>query len=286
MQTTRETIEAIFNGELPIERITPKPGQSKFYYIAPQGTNEYSPLSEEIKTIDIPEDYFAPQPVGSPVPAATGGVDDPNNWYSDALYFDNPEQRLMNETAIDIQEFENTIPHPYLDTKGFITTGAGMNVDKWKKFNRINWLVNGRPATEQEKRNGFERFEYLKNPNNFGGRQQYGQQIAAKRFKNESNLEINNDEINRLMKTHLRQDLQHTRNQFPDFAQFSRPLQKVLLDIQYNTGKLTKENWPRLYDAIGRKSITDIAEEIHRKDISNKRNDWARDQILSIESDW
>lgn len=283
MKTTREIISDCLNGKHPIERTNPQPGQSKFYYMYSQENNDDTSIFDA-KTIDIPDNYISP----STISEEPRSDDIYNNVVSDILYFSNYDydQRLLDDTTADIKQFEGIKNHPYLDTKGYTTTGNGSNVNKWNDFNRVNWLVNGRPATEEEKRLAFNHFEYLKNPNNFGGKSQYGQKIGARRFKNESNLEIDDTEAQRLMQAHLRQDLQHVRGQFPDFDRFPQPLKKVLLDIQYNTGKLKKDKWPKLYNAIRKKNIADMAEEVHRKDIGEDRNNWARDQILSIPAKW
>lgn len=283
MKSTREIIAACLNGEMPIERTSPLSGQSKFYYISPQGNNDDASIFDA-KTIDIPDDCFSPRSMASDTSYFANNTQ--NNTTSDALYSSDYDRPLLDATIADIKQYEGNTYHPYLDTKGYTTTGNGSNVNKWKDFNRVNWLVNGRPATEEEKRHGFNRFEYLKNPDNFGGKKQYGQKIGARRFENESNLKIDDDEAQRLMQTHLLQDLQHVRGQFPDFDSFPQPLKKVLLDIQYNTGKLKEDKWPKLYNAIREKNIADMAEEVHRKDIGEDRNNWARDQILSIPAKW
>lgn len=283
MKSTREIIAACLNGEMPIERTSPLSGQSKFYYISPQGNNDDASIFDA-KTIDIPDDCFSPRSMASDTSYFANNTQ--NNTTSDALYSSDYDRPLLNDAAANIKQYEGNIPHPYLDTKGNITTGNGSNVNKWKDFNRVNWLVNGRPATEEEKRRGFNRFEYLKNPDNFGGQRQYGQKIGAELFENESNLKIDDDEAKRLMQAHLLQDLQHVRGQFPDFDRFPQPLKKVLLDIQYNTGNLTPKEWPKLYDAIREKNISYMAKNVNRMDVSKDRNNWARDQILSIPAKW
>ena len=51
----------------------------------------------------------------------------------------------------NIQQYENVIQHPYLDTKGLITVGGGANVNNWADFKKVNFTINGVPATEAEK---------------------------------------------------------------------------------------------------------------------------------------
>ena len=39
----------------------------------------------------------------------------------------------------NIQQYENVIQHPYLDTKGLITVGGGANVNNWDDFKKVNF---------------------------------------------------------------------------------------------------------------------------------------------------
>ena len=56
----------------------------------------------------------------------------------------------------------------------------------------------------------------------------------------------------------------------------------MLLDIQYNTGKLNKQNWPNLYEAINNRDVNGIINNVHRKDVGWERNDWAERMARSI----
>ena len=40
--------------------------------------------------------------------------------------------------------------------------------------------------------------------------------------------------------------------------------------------------WPNLYQAIDNRDVNGIVENIHRKDIDQKRNDWAESMAKSI----
>lgn len=39
-----------------------------------------------------------------------------------------------------------------------------------------------------------------------------------------------------------------------------------ILQLQYNTGGLNKQNWPKLYNAINNRDVSGIADNVHRKD--------------------
>ena len=68
-------------------------------------------------------------------------------------------------------------------------------------------------------------------------------------------------------------------------SDFPLPLKEVLLDIQYNTGNLNQQNWPKLYKAIREKNVwgkEGIVENVNRRDVAQKRNNWTRDTARSI----
>ena len=136
---------------------------------------------------------------------------------------------LLANAVAHLKKEEDDIEHIYLDTKGYKTIGVGINVDDWNTFQKLNFMLNNRPATLEEKRQAFDIFENLK------AQKHYGQKWGAKIFENSSNLRITDDESNRLLNQHLQNTLQHVQKQFPNFQTTSQGLQNVLLDIAYNT---------------------------------------------------
>ena len=58
------------------------------------------------------------------------------------------------------------------------------------------------------------------------------------------------------------------------------------MDIRYNTGNVSKLNWPKQREGIMTKNLSLIADNVSRKDISAERNKWTRDKILSIKEKW
>ncbi len=106
----------------------------------------------------------------------------------------------------------------------------------------------------------------------------------AENFKQYTPLRISDDESFRLAQNHMTSDsdLNYVRQQFSDFDNLPIPLKEVLLDIQYNTGNLNRQNWPNLYQAIENKDVNGIAANVHRKDIGQERNNWAEQMARSI----
>ena len=88
-----------------------------------------------------------------------------------------------------------------------------------------------------------------------------------------------------MLRDHLAQDTKYLQREFPDFASYPPELQNVLLDIKFNTGNVSQENWPKLRKAIAEKNLfgdEGILKNVHRKDVGKDRNDWAEQQIRNI----
>ncbi len=186
------------------------------------------------------------------------------------------EQNLLARAREHLREEENDLHHIYLDTKGKKTVGVGTNVDDRKKFISIDWQKDNRPATEQEKIEAFEIFEGAKN------RKEYGQKYGANWYKNKSALRISKETSDKLLNEHLNNDLINLRRTFAEFDSFPEELQDVLLDIHYNVGNVSAENWPKLHRGIKSRNLKAILKNVHRKDVAESRNLWAEDKIRTI----
>ena len=77
-------------------------------------------------------------------------------------------------------------------------------------------------------------------------------------------------------------NITYLRTTFTGFDNFPIELQEVLLDIKYNTGNVSQENWSKLHQAIKNKDLKMICDNVHRKDVSDERNKWAKNKIDSI----
>ena len=82
---------------------------------------------------------------------------------------------------------------------------------------------------------------------------------------------------------HLESDLKALEKKLPEFETYPRPLQKVLLDFQYNMGgNFTPEKWPAFYEGLKNKDITKMAEESHRSQVGEDRNIRTKEMLLNI----
>ena len=185
----------------------------------------------------------------------------------------------------NIKDYENVIPYPYLDTKGYITTGSGANINNLNDFMKVNFTVNGNPATDAQKLTGYNILNNMSKETDSNGNYLYANN-KANFFKDKTNLQLSEQDAYNMAQNHMRNDLAHVRNQFSDFDTFPNPLKEVLLDIQYNVkGGLNQQNWPNLYNAINNRDIwgkNGIYNNVNRKDVQQSRNDWAKRMIGSI----
>ena len=271
---------------------TPQPSQQNNAAIGQNNT-----LQNQTPTPWNPDIAGKPQnqtPVSwnQPKPACTGSEYDrqtqppapapaPNN----TLPNHTTDEDLYKAMWENIKKYEDVIQHPYLDTKGLITVGGGANINSCDDFRKINFTVNGVPATEAEKLAAFGIMRNLSNERDAQGNPT-NWDTKAKKFKDYTNVRISDEYARSLAQDHMTNDLAHVRREFADFDTFPQPLKEVLLDIQYNVkGGLNEQKWPSLYKAIRERNINGengIVANVHRKDVQQERNDWARRMAASI----
>ena len=202
----------------------------------------------------------------------------------------NTDEELIERMTPVLYQMEEPKNHIYIDTTWNKTSGVGANVNDWNIFKNVSWQINGRAATEEEKKAAFDIFQKdidigLKNKDAKGNVIKNNKKADA--YKSYSQLTLNNREINKLLKQHLQDDIKYLQKEFPDFASYPPELQNVLLDIKFNTGNVSQENWPKLRKAIAEKNLfgdEGIIDNVHRKDVDLKRNNWAEQQIRNIKS--
>ena len=208
------------------------------------------------------------------------------NIATDAQYVNNPnyisDEDLYARMRANIKEYENFIENPYLDINGYITTGYGANINNKEDFMKVNFMINGRPATDAEK----EQYYYhlrdmsmLVDENN----KFVHHNTKAENFAKDTPLRISKEDALNMAQNHMTNDLAQVRREFVDFDNLPIPLKEVLLDIQYNVrGGIQKADWPKLYQAIADKNVNEIATNVHHKDVQQERNDWAERMARSI----
>ncbi len=208
----------------------------------------------------------------------------PSNTLSNVVNYNQnyiSDEDLYKKMWHNINEYENVIPYPYLDTEGNITVGGGTNINNYNDFMKVNFLKGNNSADNIQKNIGFNQLHDMSKHKDSNGNYLYAN-TRANFFEPITDLRITDYEAYRLAQNHMTNDLAHVRREFTDFDRFPNPLKEVLLDIQYNTGGLNKQNWPKLYEAIANRNVNGIVDNVHRKDVGPDRNDWAKRMSRSI----
>ncbi len=236
---------------------------------------------------------FSPKSIGNDGASYKIAQNDKENIANDANISSEKfsDKELTERMLPVIKKMEKPLDYIYIDTTWNKTTGAGANVDDWNTFNKVNWKVDGRSATEEEKRATFDYFDKItsKGKQNVDekGKLLEKNNNKADFYSNKSQLRISSNETDRLLRNHITKDIKYLQKEFPDFASYPPELQNVLLDIKFNTGNVSAENWPKLRKAISEKNLfgkEGILKNVHRKDVGEDRNLWAEQQIRNIKS--
>lgn len=167
-----------------------------------------------------------------------------------------------------------------MDTEGKITIGIGTNINNRQTFDKIDFMVDGRPATIQERQKAWDTFQDLKRKG------KYGRKYGATYYAQYSSLRITNQKIYEYCEEHLKKNVATLKEEFTDFDNFPIELQEVLLDIQYNTNDFAKEDkdnkWPRLRESIKTRNFGLMVNNVNRWQVQKSRNDWAKDKIKAL----
>lgn len=184
------------------------------------------------------------------------------------------DKKIRDRMYPVIKGYEKEIDFPYKDSKGYITVGVGSNIDNRQQFEAVKWVdEKGSAVSKEAVRHHYQKLKDFT-----------GKNYVADYFKEFTPLRLPEVERIRLFEEHMKQDLQDLRKTFENFDEFPMEMQDVLLDIKYNTGNVEKTKWPNLHKAISERNLKNIIANVHRKDIDEKRNQWAIEHLQKIKS--
>ena len=186
---------------------------------------------------------------------------------------------LINEYWPHLAEYEGYERHAYLDTEGNITTGIGLYIPDEKSFISLPWQYQGKEATFEQK------VAEYKSLNTFQKSRQFGRKYGSGYYweKSEQKLTISEHFIIDKTMEHLEWDLRQLETKFPEFENYPRSLQMVLLDMQYNmTNKFNDKKWHYFHEGLKNKDISQMIQHVNRPQVSQNRNDWARRNLKEI----
>ncbi len=183
------------------------------------------------------------------------------------------DDALTDEFKKDLMKHEGISPSPYKDSKNLITIGIGNNINDIENFEELE-LTN----TKNGKK--------LTNPEKSELHDQIRSEIDSKIFnpKNYEHIQISPDRMYKKFETQIKTAYNEVSRKFNDFNLLPVPVRQALTDMQFNMGtpKFSKENWPKLFDAVQRQDWLKAAKEgAERKDVGDPRKNWTYNMFMS-----
>ena len=299
-----------YNCRCRAEPYEPEKYKKKPMIINVGGLEMFKELQSEMKPVDFKLN-------GLPQYAAN----DKANTASDAVYASNyeyahrkvkfrspEEEKLLRHMADVIVESEAEKRHPYLDSKGLITTGKGNNINSWEQFKSVNWMIGNRPATEDEVKAMYDELgrqrerlqkeydelqkfkrehplEYAKWPES-KKKDNGAFNYTAGYYIKYTNIRISQEEVDYHTFTHLQNDYDVLKKAFAGFDNQPLSFKEAVFDIQYNVrgGINSFGKFIDAYDGFmqthNKRYFNEMLKQSHRKDVDNDRNVKTAERIL------
>jgi len=176
------------------------------------------------------------------------------------------EKKTLREKLV---QYEGSVPHMYLDKKGYVTIGVGHLISNLTAALKLNLLVgkSGAIATKEQITADYEAVKKYWKTN-----------ATAPYYKKYTKLILTEVEINRLTNKHIKGFYSELKRLFPGFADYPAEVRLALLDIIFNQGmtKLRGE-WPKLNKAVKTKDWAEAAAESNRPELGDLRNSYVRE---------
>lgn len=183
----------------------------------------------------------------------------------------NDEEIILRNIPLIIKE-EGIVDYPYKDTKGYITVGAGLNIDDYEVFCNMPWLnSNNEPASTAEIRQNYQNLV----PQPKGKLPVF--------YKKYTSIHLSGEIIFDKIKRHLKNDLSFIKDNIDEFYRYPPAIQDVFIDFQYNTGNCLQ--FVRFREGAKAKKLDKMLEESFRSDVGKSRNESIR-QRLKSNKDW
>jgi hypothetical protein len=183
----------------------------------------------------------------------------------------NDEEIILRNIPLIIKE-EGIVDYPYKDTKGYITVGAGLNIDDYEVFCNMPWLNSyNEPASTAEIRQNYQ---------NLVPQPKGKLPIFYKKY---TSIHLSEEIIFDKVKRHLKNDLAFIKDNIDEFYRYPPAIQDVFIDFQYNTGNCLQ--FVRFREGAKAKKLDKMLEESFRPDVGKSRNESIR-QRLKSNKDW
>ncbi len=227
------------------------------------------------------------------------GIDDSNTWtrkYGQFKFSKRPKKMTQlereNKIVDAITKDEGTIPHMYLDTRGILTFGKGININAYtdEELVKIPFKINGKPATPSQILAEANRLKNIaadinkKYPGNTAEAQAKRKSAfnnKASSYKNAGgSLEVDEGYMRKMAFDHFKKDQSYLRKEFPEYDSYSLGVQIGLHDMVYNLGQGGFNKFTSFKDAIKRWDFSTAAKQSRRNGISDTRNKETANRFL------
>lgn len=165
-----------------------------------------------------------------------------------------------------IKRGEGSVPHMYLDTRGYVTVGVGHMMPDTQAAQQLPFVRrdNEEPATTAEIAQDFATISA----------RPYGQSYGHWTFESYATLELTASEIDRLLDRRLTEFESRLRRDFPDYDACPAPARLGLMDMAFNLGNAgLVSKFPTFTRAAREGDWQTCAEECRRRGISSTRNE-------------
>ena len=183
----------------------------------------------------------------------------------------NDEEIIFRNIPLIVKE-EGIVDYPYKDTKGYITVGAGLNVDDYEIFCNMPWLNNDEtPASITEIEKSYQSLLSLpkgKLP------------IFYKKY---TSIHLSSEVIYDKIEKHLKNDMAFIKENINEFYKYPPAIQDVFIDLQYNTGNCLQ--FVRFREGAQTKNLDKMITESYRPDVGKNRNESIINR-LKANKDW
>lgn len=162
-----------------------------------------------------------------------------------------------------IEPFEGRIPHMYLDSEGYVTTGVGNLLATAQAAIALvwNWRDQEGEPGEVEISDEWQRVH----------RAVAG--MDAHVYRRLTTMDLVDSEITRLFNRRVDEFETSLQHAFPAFAAWPEPAQLAVLDMAFNLGAAALANrWPKLKACLLRQDWINAAANCHRPQSREARN--------------
>ena len=187
----------------------------------------------------------------------------------------------------NLVDYEDSINHLYLDTKGKVTVGIGHLISNKNAMSGVTlYKVKNKllttPATLQEKMTEYTNI----------AKQPWGKRYSAKYFEKHTTLKMKEFDINYLFNKHLDSFYLELKNIYKkekgfsqNFDDFHKDVQLALFDMIFNLGATKLVNsFPKFNAAIKKDDFKEAAKQSHRLDVDEARNKYVQKLFEGVDN--